>query len=58
MDIHPGDILTAINGVAVTNMDQVNAIVYRLEVGDTVQLQLYRSRTQFNLEIQLTEDKG
>ena len=58
LDIHPGDILTAINGVAVTNMDQVNAIVYRLEVGDTVQLQLYRSRTKFNLEIQLTEDKG
>ena len=58
VDIHPGDILMAINGMAVTDMDQLNSYIYKLEVGDVVQLQLYRSRSQFILEVKLTEDKG
>ena len=58
LDIHPGDILLAIDGNPVTGMDQVNAYVYKLEVGDVVQLQLYRSRNQFTLELTLMEDKG
>jgi S1-C subfamily serine protease len=48
----------AINGMAVTDMDQLNSYSYKLEVGDVVQLQLYRSRSQFILEVKLTEDKG
>ena len=58
VDIHPGDIILSIDGMAVTSMEQVNAYIYKLEVGDTVQLQLYRSRKQFTLELTLMEDKG
>ena len=58
LDIHPGDIILSIDGIAVTDMEQINAYIYKLEVGDTVQLQLYRSRKQFTLELTLMEDKG
>lgn len=55
--IHPGDIITAINGMAVSNMDELNLFKNRYKSGDTVVLRIFRSRFTFDLPIVLGESR-
>ena len=56
--VESGDILISLNGTAVSTMDQLNALVYAHEVGDTLEAVVYRGGQQYKLELLLTEDKG
>jgi len=55
--IKPGDILLSINGQSVTDEDSVNAVLYTLEAGDTVQVKIYRNYKQYTAQITLDEAK-
>ena len=56
--IEEGDILISINGTNVTTMDALNGAVYNLDVGDTVEVVIYRSGKQYRVSLTVTEDKG
>ncbi len=56
--IEDGDILTGINGIQITNMDELNAILFEHAVGDTVTVTIYRAGQIASVELELTEDKG
>ena len=56
--VEDGDILMSINDTRVTTMDDINAAIYNLEVGETVQTIIYRGGQQYQVELVLTEDKG
>lgn len=51
--IRPGDILTAVNGTAVTSTEEVNAIKDKCSVGDTLTLTLYRDGKTFDADVEL-----
>ena len=52
-----GDVITAVNGVTITSVAEINRIKEGLEVGDTIVLTIYRDGETFDLEIALV-DKG
>ena len=56
--IEEGDILLSVNGANVTTMDALNGAVYNLDVGDTVEVVIYRSGKQYRVSLTVTEDKG
>ena len=56
--IESGDILVGIDGTPITDMDTLNAVLFRHEVGDTVAVTVYRSGYQATVELTLSEDKG
>ena len=56
--IEEGDILLSVNGTNVTTMDALNGAVYNLDVGDTVEVVIYRSGKQYRVSLTVTEDKG
>ena len=58
LGIEPGDILLYINKNRILTMDDVNALLYRHEVGDTVTAVIYRGGQQYSVELTLTENKG
>ncbi len=41
-----------------TTMDALNGAVYNLDVGDTVEVVIYRSGKQYRVSLTVTEDKG
>ncbi len=55
--LHRGDILLSLNGETVTEMEDVEQIVYACAVGDQLSAILYRNGTQFTLTITLDELK-
>ena len=54
-EIRAKDILLQIDGVRVTNEEELNAVLYAHAVGDTVQLTLYRNGKQYTAPVTLTE---
>lgn len=56
--LQDGDILTTLNGVRVTSMNELSAAIGDLEVGDMVTVNIYRSGKNYQVELTLTEDKG
>ena len=55
--LREGDVITAVNGIHVTAVDQVNAIKEGMSVGDSITVSVYRDGETFDLDIDLV-DKG
>ena len=53
--IEPGDILTAINGVRVTDMDSLKSIILEYSVGDIVTAHIYRRGVEHTVSLVLHE---
>ena len=53
--ISEGDIITAINGIDVTTMEQLNRVKNQLTAGQTVTLTIYRSGSSYDVEIILMD---
>ena len=56
--IQTDDILMSINGHPVSTMDDLNSFLYGCEVGDTVEVVIYRSGKQYLVSLTLSEAKG
>ncbi len=56
--VQDGDILLSVNDQRITSMDQLKAVIYGCEVGQTVQTVIYRAGQQYLVELTLAEDKG
>ena len=56
--IEPGDILISVDGTRISSQDDLNTVLYGCEVGDTVQVIIYRSGRQYSVTLTLTESKG
>lgn len=55
--IRPGDIITAINGLAVSSMDELNLYKNRYKSGDSVVLRVFRSDATIELTVTLGESR-
>lgn len=55
--IRQGDIITAIDGTEITNMDGLNEIKNQHNAGDTIKLTLFRSGENIDVELTLQEVK-
>ena len=49
------DILIAIDGQRISSTDDIQTILYSYEVGDSVEVVLYRSGQQYRVELTLDE---
>ena len=56
--VEDGDILLSINDIRVTSLDEMKAAIADFEVGQTVEVIIYRGGQQYLLELVLAEDKG
>ena len=56
--IAKGDLLMSIDGVSLDSLDEFNSVLYSHQVGDSVQVIIYRSGRQYAVTLTLTEDKG
>jgi len=56
--IQEGDLLLSIGGTRVTSYDELRSATYAYEVGDTVEVVIYRGGQQYLVELTLTEAKG
>ena len=56
--IQNGDVLCGINGTRITSMDDLNTVLYGCQVGDTVDVVIYRSGRQYLVDLTLAESKG
>ena len=50
-----GDVITAVNGSAVTSVADVNALKEDCKVGDTITLTIYRDGKTFDVKVQLVD---
>ena len=53
-----GDIITTADGTSVSNMDDLNNLLYAHSVGDTMRLTIYRNGYQGDVTVTLTEKKN
>ena len=56
--IEHGDILISIDNTRIIDMDSLNAVLYTYDVGDAVQVVIYRAGKQYSLTLTLHENKG
>ena len=56
--VEDGDILLSINDIRVTSLDEMKAAILDCEVGQTVEVIIYRGGQQYLVELTLAEDKG
>lgn len=56
--VEEGDLLLSINDTPVTSMDDLKSTIFSCEVGQTVQVTIYRGGQQYLLELTLVEDRG
>ena len=54
--VRKGDIITAINGTAVSSVDALNTVKNRFSAGDTVTLTIYRSGQTADVDITLMDE--
>ena len=54
----PGDILVAMDGTGIASMEDLNTALYAHQVGDRVNLTVFRNGLQADVEVALTENKG
>jgi serine protease Do len=55
--IQAGDIITQIDGVSVSGMNQIANIIRSHQVGDTVRVTLWRNNNYYEAQVVLTEQK-
>lgn len=56
--IEPGDLLLQVDDNRIISMDDLNAVLYRHQIGDTVNVVIYRAGQRASVTLTLTEDKG
>ena len=56
-DIQAGDILLKLNGKQAYDAESLRALLFTLHPGDTVELTLYRSGSQFQVNVILMEEQ-
>ena len=56
--IQTDDILSAINGIRIASIDDLNTVLYGCQVGETVEVVIYRSGRQYLVDLTLSESKG
>ena len=56
--IERGDILMSVNGTRITTAQELSAVIFNCEVGETVTVMVYRSGYQYELQLTVAEDKG
>ena len=56
--IQTGDVLTSVNGITISSMDDLNNVLYGCEVGDTVEAIIYRAGKHYRVNLILSEAKG
>lgn len=56
--IQTDDVLTSINGTAISSMDDLNTVLYGCDVGDTVEVIIYRGGKLYRVNLILSEAKG
>ena len=56
--IIPGDILISIDNTRITNMDDLNSIIYNYNPGDSVTVVFYRQGFQYQVNLTLAEANG
>ena len=56
--IEPGDLLLQVDDKRITSMDDLNAVLYTHQVGDSVSTIIYRAGQRAAVTLTLTEDKG
>ena len=56
--VEEGDLLLSINDTPVTSMDDLKSTIFSCEIGQTVQVTIYRGGQQYLLELTLEEDRG
>lgn len=56
--IQTDDILIRINGTQITSMDDMNTVLYGCEVGEAVDVIIYRAGKQYRVSLTLSESKG
>ena len=56
--IEEGDLLLSIGGTRVASYDEMRSAILAYEVGDTVEVVVYRGGQQYLAEVTLSEDKG
>jgi serine protease Do len=54
-DIRPRDILLAVDGIRVTEHEELESVLYTHQAGDTVTLTLYRGGQEYRVEMKLEE---
>lgn len=53
-----GDILISIGGHKVTDVEDLTQALYRYEIGDAVQVEIFRNNKHYVVELTVEEDKG
>ena len=56
--MEPGDILISVDGTRITDTDSLKTLLYNYEVGDTVNVIIYRGGRQYTANLTLHESKG
>jgi serine protease Do len=56
--IEPGDLLLQVDDSRIITMEDLNAVLYRHQIGDTVNVVIYRAGQRASVNLTLTEDKG
>ena len=56
--IEPGDLLLQVDDVRIIDMEDLNTVLFRHQVGDTDSVLIYRGGQQVSVELTLTEKKG
>ena len=56
--IEVGDLILSVGGIRVTSFDELRSAVLNFQVGDTVEVVVYRSGQQYLVELTLSEFKG
>ena len=56
--IEEGDLLLSIGGTRITSYDELRSAIFAYEVGDTVEVVIYRGGQQYLVELTLSEAKG
>ena len=56
--IIPGDILISIDNTRITNMDDLNSVIYNYNPGDSVTVVFYRQGFQYQVNLTLAEANG
>lgn len=58
LGIEEGDILISLDGTEITSMEELNAVLYAHEVGDRLEIVVYRDGKQYSETVTLAENKG
>ena len=58
LGIEEGDILISLDGTEITSMEELNAVLYAHEVGDRLEIVVYRDGKEYAETITLAENKG